>query len=438
MQPLNFKPQQLRLLASVVAACLCLTLCTTSCSRLLVHAVELPVVLDHDSLIHAVPHALTDGELVHTGVGETDTGASEDYAPDFAYLDRSLIGRQAPDVDKLTNNEQVQKEIAAEATLYFVLEQSQLRLRRADDASLDSLQARGTVNVSGQEAEEQREFGDIEDADHRLEKRQDTTRIWISANTCRQPMPDEVGMRKPNSHPQLVMYVSTSRDNQKPGPDSTKNLATNITGVLFDSGYGVFELNTTSDIYIGISAPKLDAGWTGSWQFELAASTDGPYHSYNDTNPFLFMIDTDSDSALFITSPLATSNDTDVVDQWREQNPFNMYAFQAGDYTSITGMEHSYCALKEQFNLNSTKNFTVTSSITTKFDDLPKSQFHVQGLDAGKSYNGFVVVEANNATSALPGVGTVRAGGKVFQQFNWITKAGTLCPEHMYSWWKSY
>jgi calcium channel MID1 len=229
------------------------------------------------------------------------------------------------------------------------------------------------------------------------------------------------------NHPQLVMYVSTSPRNKQPGPDATQNTLTNITGVLFDGGYASFELNTTSDVYIGIGAPKLEEDWFGSWHFELAASTDGPYHNHNESDPFLYMIDTDSESTLFITYDLGDSNRTEDVDKWREQNPFHMYAFPDGEWTPITGLERSYCALKEQFNVNTTRNFTIDTSITTKFsgdDFMPKSQFHVRNLQAAKTYNGFVVVEGSQEPLYIDNVGTTRGGGRVFQAFNWTTKAG--------------
>lgn len=187
-------------------------------------------------------------------------------------------------------------------------------------------------------------------------------------------------------------------------------------------GYISFDVNATSDVYIGISAPKLNENWFGSWHFEVAASTHGSYHSYNRTNPFLFMVDTDSESTLFITYNLTDSDSAEAIAKWNNSNPFSMYAFPAGR-SPVTGMENSYCALKQSFN--STNNITVETQITTKFGaGYPKSQFNVHNLNNAETYNGYLVVEGNQDTVDLPGVGRVRAGGKVFQQFNWTTKAG--------------
>ncbi|KAF1938282.1 calcium channel subunit Mid1 [Clathrospora elynae] len=426
---------QSRLLAYFIATCSCLALWMSLTPHHLAYAAEVPTAPDYDPLNRPTLHELTNGELPHIEDANLEGAESGGYAPDFAYLDRSLIGRQAAEVDQLANNEKMEKDIDPGQTLHFVFKEKQLRLRRAVAVPSEALEAPGTDNASGNaeygglvQAESDGSTHD-EEAGSELRKRQEGSRVWLTANTCRQPMPNENLSTLSKNHPQLVMHVSTSPKNQKPGPDSTKDTLTNITGILFDSGYASFELNATSDVYIGIAAPELEEDWFGSWHFELAASVDGPYHNYNDSDPFLLMIDTDSESALFITYNLSESNKTEEVDKWREQNPFNMYAFAAGDSTPITGMEHSYCALQEQFNANTTKNFTIATSITTKFsvNDFPKTQFHVQGLDAAKTYNGFVVVQGSQEPVEIPRVGTVRGGGRVFQAFNWTTKADDSC-----------
>jgi calcium channel MID1 len=427
-QPL---PLQSRLLAYLVAT-FCLTLWTSSTSQFLVHAAEVPTTPDYGALSNLILHAPAIGNPSHIEDARYDSGGSEGYEPDFAYLDRSLIGRQAAEVGKLTNNEKMENDIDPEKILYFVLEKEQLRLRWDVDVSSEALEGRGADGGSGEAvlAESvgtERDRVTSGEVDNQLEKRQaGSSQVWLTANTCRQPMPNGNVTNASKNHPQLVMYVSNSTRNQKPGPDATRNTVTNTTGMLFDSGYVSFAFNASSDVYIGIAAPKLEDDWFGSWHFELAASTDGPYHNYNESDPFLYMIDTDSESTLFITYDLGNSNSTQAVDQWNAANPFKMYAFEAGDYTPITGMEHSYCALKEQFNVNTTRNFTIDSNITTKFsgDDLPKTQFHVRNLQNAKTYNGFVVVEGGQQPFDIPGVGTVRGGGRVFQAFKWTTKAG--------------
>jgi calcium channel MID1 len=435
MQRPKLSPLQSRLFVQFLAIFCCLALWTTSIPPLLTHAAEVPPTPDYDPLSNLVLPAPAIGEPSNIEDASYDSGGSEGYEPDFTYLDRSLIGRQAAEVEKLTDNKKMEKDIDPEKTLYFVLEKGQLRLKRDVDVPLEALEARGTDNGS-REAVLAESIGTGRDGategevENQLEKRQaGSSRVWLTANTCRQPMPNGNVTDAPKNHPQLVMYVSNSTRNQKPGPDATQNTITNITGILFDSGYVSFAFNTSSDVYIGIAAPKLEDDWFGSWHFELAASTDGPYHNYNESDPFLYMIDTDSESTLFITYDLGDSNSTQAVDQWNSSNPFQMYAFEAGGHTPITGMEHSYCALKEQFNVNTTRNFTIDSNVTTKFSKvgLPQTLFHVRNLQNAKKYNGFVVVEGDQGNQQpfdIPGVGTVRGGGRVWKAFEWTTKAG--------------
>jgi calcium channel MID1 len=351
------------------------------------------------------------------------------YVPEFDYFDRSLLGRQEqqlPQTFELKDNLKEEKDIAPGVTQYFVLKRGQKRLTRTDEAALDAPEARGTVHMSEEGLDQDavaikdEQDAETDDGDGELRRRQAGNRVWISANTCRQPNPPTNGTAGTKNHPQLVMYVSTSSQNQKPGPDSTDDLATPPTGILFESGFANFSVQANSDVYIGISAPNLEPGWFGSWHFDVAASTDGPHHSYNSNNPFLFMIDTDSDSALFITYNLSQPGTNDT-DKWMENNPFKMYAFEADHVTDVTGMERSLCALQ---NYNRTTNISYDLSITTKFGgDLPKSQFHLQGLKAGKTYNGFLTVQGGTDVLQLPSGNTVRGGGMVFQQFNWTTKS---------------
>lgn len=429
MPPPKHTRLQSRLLAYVAITLVCLAPPWTSRAprSFFAHAADVATPIDFGGYPgQPILPGLEGAELALVQDDGDSTGEQRDgYAPDFAYLDRSLIGRQEAQVDRLVLDQKLGKDITKGVTMHFVLEKSQLRLKRSVDTPMEALEASGMENVS--------EGALQDDADDslrdELHKRQAATSlVSITATTCNQPMPVDNFM--PQSHPQLVMYVSNSTRNQRPGPDSTNGLVTNITGVIFDSGYARFDFNATGDLYIGISAPVLkDEDWFGSWHFEIAASVYGPYHSYDNSTPFLFMVDTDSDSTLFVTNDIAMPNDTTSLDTWRQQNPFVMYAFEAGEWTIISGIEHSYCALAEKFNSNSTKEFTIQTNVTTKFGEghLPRSQFNVQGLDRDKLYNGFVVVTETNVTSSLDSVGVVKAGGKVFQPFQWKTKAHDSC-----------
>jgi calcium channel MID1 len=417
MLPRKLSLLQSRLLTNLLTTCLLVAVWPSSHAQCLTYAAELPTALDRDQQLAPVPKVLA---YVHDD--RVDDEGNAGYAPGFDYFDRSIVGRQEPQLQELVDGEKKVVNIDPGQTVHFVLKRGRSRVRRGDDDAIHVLDAYDPHNASGtlangELAVEQEEGVGDDNAPNEVKKRQAGNSIWISANTCKQPVASRKDVSKP--HQQLVMYVSASAKNQQPGP------GTETSPVLFEKGFANVSLQVNSDVYVGISAPILDPEWFGSWNFELAASSNGSYHSYNDTNPFLFMVDTDSESALFITYNLsdAQSNKSDAVAKWNQSNPMRMYAFPAGDNATIAGLEHSFCAVRDLFANSGMRSNT---SITTKFGgDLPKSQFHISGLASNQTYNGFLIVEGNDKQALeLPGVGTVRGGGKVFQQFNWTTKKG--------------
>lgn len=441
MQPRIFKHVQLKLFVYVAAVCFLLihTCSATQLSSASPAQAQAQAQADHVAVEPEHEHFPESDSGPPVPAAHNPTHFNDDsfeeqrggYVPDFAYFAPGLLGRQAEDVGQLKKDTKMEKDIAPQTTVYFVLEKSQLEARRDASALPYALDAEDSGQVREQKLAGREAFATIGAGAPSGPRQTSGNTVWVSANTCQQPMPGNNASS--TGAPQLVLYVSTSAQNQKPGPESTENLVTNKTGIPFDNGYVSFELNTTSDVYIGISAPKLNDNWFGSWHFEVAASTEGSYHSYNPTNPFLFMVDTDSESTLFITYNLTDSNRTEDVAKWNSSNPFAMYAFPAGR-SPVTGMENSYCALKQNFN--STNNITVDTTITTKFGaDFPKSQFNVHNLGNAQTYNGYLVVEGNQETVDLPGVGRVHGGGKVFQQFNWTTKAGMSNYQCMCALW---
>ncbi|KAH4213995.1 hypothetical protein HBI23_048330 [Parastagonospora nodorum] len=414
-------------LLSFIVALQVLLIASPASQSGLVHATDLPPASAIDPISQPILQAGSAAHLVAED-GESRGDGNAGYAPEFDYFDRNLRGRQEPQqstTTELKENERKALDISPGTTAFFVLKQGQSRLVRMEESDLEALEARGTDNTSDDLVANTEEGLAGDNADDQLEKRQAASSIWVSANTCRQPNPPPLDqVEKSNNNPQLVMYISTSSRNQRPGPTSTDDLATPPMGLLFENGFASYALQANSDVYIGISAPNLDNGWFGSWNFELAVSSNGFYHSYDGADPFLYMIDTDSDSALFITYNLSEANVNDT-DKWMRDNPFKMYAFEDESITNITGLERSMCAVQYY---NQSTNVTMETSITTKFGgDLPKAQFHLQGLKAGKKYNGFLAVGGQQDVLQLPGNTTVRGGGMVFQQFDFTTKADDNC-----------
>lgn len=340
------------------------------------------------------------------------------YRGDFAYFEPELVGRAPEGVDVLTEGEQLNKEAAPGETKHFVLERpkssARRRLEEGDDVPLPD--------------------GGSEE----LEKRQSSGQLYISINTCSQPIPDTpIAINDP---PQLKLYVSTSSGNQQPGPNATDDLAGPAEPLV--SGAANFTVQgADTDVYIGVEAPSLAKGWKGNWRFEIAVTRDRPFHSYENNDPFLFMIDTDSESALFITPDLTDKGDENVIQKWLNvpQNPFGMYAFPETAW-GARGLEHSVCGIKEAFGTNNSNvriDKTMTDGHGTNDSDrMPKSQFHVQGLKRDTRYIGFLLMDGDVETEGLELTSKnleVGRGGRVWRQFNWTTKVGMYCSVPLFS-----
>lgn len=421
-------PLQSRLLASFIATCLVVALLVSFQPQHFVYAAELPLApedLGHSQVGQAIP---PDGNIVEfeeERLEERDDG----YVGEFAYFDRSLIGRAPEDVVELKNNEKKDMEMSAGAMEYFMLPKSQFKSKRRDLEEDSSLDAPGAENASKRAAE-----GDNEDEGvfNDLERRQNQQTVFISVNTCRMPTPNISLATDPP--PQLAVYVSTSANNQKPGPDKTADLANNGKPFLLVNGSAIFNVTTNSDVYIGISAPKQTMGWVGNFTFEVAASVDRYYHSYYQNDTLLFMVDTDSESALFITPNL--SNNPATTAKWKDlqqRMPFTMYAFPEEAW-GAAGLENSFCGVKESFKANDSSikiEPTMTDRYNTTSITYPKAQFHVQGLKANHTYYGFVIMDGNVSMDGMdPQVDlmSIGAGGRIFQQFQWKTKASMANP----------
>jgi calcium channel MID1 len=343
---------------------------------------------------------------------EGEGEAHEGYRGEFAYLDPSLVGRAPEGVATLKLGEKMDMEANPGTTSNFVLERSGSQTKRESEG--DSSQTENTTD-GGQDVVP--------------EKRQAGRTIYISVNTCRQPNPDTPIAIEDS--PQLKVYISTSTENQKPGPKAQDNLVTDPIPLV--AGAANYSLRTDSDVYIGVETLPLTRGWKGSYRFEVAASTDKFYHSYNGDDPFLFMIDTDSESSLFITHNITRDpGDKDAIDKWLQvpEIPFNMYVFPEQSW-GARGLEHSLCGIREAFSANNTNKIKVDRTMTDRYGGkLPKAQFHVQNLQRSQNYTGFLLMDGNVSTEGLDLSNnlTVGKGGKVWKQFSWKTKAGMLVP----------
>jgi calcium channel MID1 len=355
-------------------------------------------------------------------------------------VSRSIIGRVDGFRDALTNNVVNRMDIDPGLTHNYVFAKAEVLGNHTDvgeglPAALQSLQSRGVevemleLRDEEEELEMRGELEGKEEARGEVSKRQDTgNTVYISVNACRQPSPHGTTTDDP---PQLVLYVS--KTNKAPGWNSKDELVT--PPISFQGGFANYTLNSTGDVYIGISAPDLPKNYEGNWFFEIAASIDGYYHQYHDTE-FLYSVDTDSSSALFITHMLSPDDNSSAIDEeWLKLGtPFTMYAFSQ-NHQPVKGLEQSFCALRDLFNaailpVSTGMTTRMTPDNSHKMTNQAKQQFHVEGLNASSTYTAYLAMIGNGTTEgpSVPDGKVVGGGGQVWKAVNFKTKTGMSIP----------
>lgn len=258
------------------------------------------------------------------------------------------------------------------------------------------------------------------DSHSELRRRETSRRLYVTINICLQPTSPDPGAIPP----QLQMYHSTSSENTNPGPNATANQNT----IEVKGGYSIATINTDDDVYIGIAAP-VDSSFDGSWNYEIAASIDAPFHSVNEQSPNLFFVDGDSHAALLITNDTteAASNTTIYQDWMNLKPPYGMFAHGKSD-RSILGVQYSYCGLKNAANifanLEGVQNQNLASMTNRGLGGQPKEQFYITALNKSSNYFGFLAMDGNSTAS---GVNVTGGGGKVWATMDFTTKASDNC-----------
>ncbi|KAL1867503.1 hypothetical protein Daus18300_006347 [Diaporthe australafricana] len=331
------------------------------------------------------------------------------YEPEFDAFDRSILGEVTKrDTLSLSNNVPNQMNLAAGDTLVYFLASSELS--SSGDAALE---LRGEPGVS--EEEEGDTLADLDERS-RLSKRATATMVYISANTCLQPTGNSTTASEP---PQLTLYVSNSTDNTSPGPsaDASKQEA-----ITFKEGAVMYNFTASDDLYMGVSASNVSADYTGIYNFQIAASIDMWYHSYNESNnDELFWVDSDTTSVLLMTQNLTTARNPDQ--QLMSSRPYVMFA-QNNAVPSINGMRYSYCGLDNYAQIAAVRNGQETTQVTTGITRRgagghPKQQFYFSGLNASSRYQGILARNANATSDVnVPG-----GGGHVLRATTFETKS---------------
>ncbi len=353
------------------------------------------------------------------------------YEPEFQGTDRGIIGRAEEETVVLGNNAPKTSNIRAGEKQYFAFPNQTLWGPRSSAQSgllLPEGWKRGMPDQDEERIHLDREVwysDNIHGLEPDLEKRQDrdgrVRLLYISFNTCLQPSTNSTQTIGPP--PQLQLYVSQSDSNQRPGGPDVNDRNQQL--IPIQGGFGNATLNATGSVYIGVAAPN-HTEYVGIWNYELAASIDAPYHSYSEKQN-LFFIDSDTNSALFVTSNMteAASNES-MYQKWMAASPpFSMFAHNEND-TAIRGIENSYCGLKLNAQIVAGRLDRDSATITNRGPgSKPKEQFHIKNLNGSSSYYGFLAMDGNSRDE---GGGVVGGGGKVWKATNFFTKSGMGCP----------
>lgn len=242
--------------------------------------------------------------------------------------------------------------------------------------------------------------------------------VYLSLTTCLKPSLNATNTTNTPDLPQLEVYVSVSKSLQKPGPGNGISTQSSVQAV---EGYLCAKVETDGDIYIGVSAPNTTA-YTGIYNYQIAASIDGLFHSVVDDDAFLYFVDADVNAALLVTDNLTTEPpESKIYRQLRAMNPpYTIFANNVND-TSIAGLERSYCALDLNAQIRKRGNAVQAGMTTRGLGNEPKEQFYITGLNRSSAYHGILAMDGNSTNS---GNGIIGGGGKVYRPMNFTTKAG--------------
>lgn len=346
----------------------------------------------------------------------------EDYESAFFGVDRSIIGRATTQPTGLVNNRIEATNVQLGQSFYYVFTNASLWGNKSPATpglpSQIRLHKRRLVRSDDPAYRVERGSDDNEEGSE-LTRRQDISEpetnrtLYITVTTCDQPTSNTTT----DPPPQLQLYVSQSANNTNPGPDQDSTLQEVIT---LEGGYALHEVNATGDVYMSIYAQNATEYSTGVYSAQIAASIDAPFHTYwNSTDPNLFLVDSDDYSALLFTDPFITdATNTTLLAEWMDHAPpYVIFASDATD-TSIVGIERSYCGLTTKAQVQANRPGQTVSTIVTGMTSignltLPRQQFFVNGLGAGKSYNVMLAMDGNSTNS---GNFVVGGGGQVFKQ----------------------
>lgn len=256
-------------------------------------------------------------------------------------------------------------------------------------------------------------WSELDDEAGAVAKRQERSSrtVHLTFNTCLQPTPNATADDARLQAPQLQVFVSNSTSNKSPGPNVQGKVQY---AVPIDGGFGSLDIIATGDLWVGVYAARLsDADrrlWqeNSPWNYELALSTDVPYHGYQE-NQFLYLVDTDDSTALLVTgnmtgsaSPDGSADETLKNLRSPSYHPYTMYAQNQNTTSRFKGLEKSYCAVRQLAQIRPASSEV---SLTTRgLGNHLKQQFHLGELNRSSEYWGYLARPRNQSSSDTSGI----------------------------------
>ncbi|KAI1805488.1 stretch-activated Ca2+-permeable channel component-domain-containing protein [Daldinia bambusicola] len=421
---MQLSPLQSRLAASVIASCLLLVIYLILLFPKFASALEFdPISPDHDV------HESSYEQLDAVEISEALDLRPPAYEPSFTLFDRSIMGRVEGGAINMANNEIKKSNLAPGSTMTYVFQVSSVNGETARDLS-EPLELRRSLNTSRTSAVDGGENKGEDDGTSlkpELVRRKESTKtLWISANTCLQPARRSSDQTAPDP-PQLTLYVSTSPDNTSPGPEQSEDTQK---AIVFTEGAVMFNTSIDKDVYLSISAPSVpteDFDTSHQYNFELVASTDRYYYTFqaNQTDPGLIWVDSDASAALLQTNYL-----NNVSSQVIKTPPYVMFAHNDGNI-DIRGVRNSYCGLSSYAqirNLADGSSGMMTIGLKNGGDlNLTRQEFYVSGLNASSNYTAILARPPGKSLQTRQEDSSDISGGAIFQPATFSTKPNGAC-----------
>lgn len=327
------------------------------------------------------------------------------YEPNFAGFDRSIIGRVPGNDQGLDNNVPMKINIQQGKTQYYTFHKDQ-------PSKPTSAPPRKLLPFESAP----RAASDIpeEDTPQNLLKRQDDSqqskKLYVSIAICDQPLLKDQSLSG-EAQPLLTVYISKSSDNPQPGLGRS-DLSFNTS----QGGYGFETIEASGDIFLGVTA-AANANFDGDYNYELTVSIDALYTAYNPSNrslneieDYFSLLDSDSKSALFLSSNFTTDTD---------RPPYSIFVYSASD-SAVSSIQQSLCGLRNHVqikgNLLDGPSANVNTTSAEEGNGIKKQQFYVTGLNASTEYFAILAVDV--------GGNVVGGGGTVGMNIPFRTKSG--------------